>query len=211
MDPQILAFVGVAALLTITPGADMALVTKNALAAGKKAAFLTTLGINTGIISWAVASAVGLAAILNASATAFMVLKMAGAAYLVFLGLQTIWRTRQGEEPDAGEVRGEPASRLAGGSAFRQGLMTNLLNPKIAVFYTTFLPQFISPGDPVLLKSVSLAAIHNLLGFVWLMCYTYLVTRAGDFLRRPRARRILDRATGAVLVALGLRLAFEKR
>lgn len=211
MEGQILAFIGVAVLLTITPGADMALVTKNALAAGRKAAFLTTLGINTSILSWAAASAVGLAAILNASTTAFLILKIAGAAYLVFLGLQTIWRTREGEEPDVGEICGEPEHRLAGGSAFRQGLLTNLLNPKIAVFYTTFLPQFISPGDPVLLKSVFLATIHNLLGFIWLTGYAYMLTRAGDLLRSTTIKRILDRVTGAVLVALGLRLAFEKR
>lgn len=211
MEGQVLAFVGVAALLTVTPGADMALVTRNALVAGRKAAFLTTLGINTGILSWAVASAVGLAALLSASTTAFAILKLTGAAYLVFLGLQTIWRTRKSKEPGRDEACLGVERQSAGVSAFRQGLLTNLLNPKIAIFYTTFLPQFVSPGDPVFLKSVFLAAIHNLLGFVWLTGYAYAVTRAGGLLRRPRIGRILDRATGAVLVALGLRLAFEKR
>jgi threonine/homoserine/homoserine lactone efflux protein len=212
MDPQVLTFAGLAALLTITPGADMALVTKNARAAGRKAAVLTTLGINIGLLSWATASAVGLAAILSASATAFTILKLVGGAYLILLGLQTIWQTRRGEEPRIEEVRADrPGQRAARGSAFRQGLLTNLLNPKIAVFYTTLLPQFISPRDPVFLKSMLLAAIHNLLGCVWLTGYAYFVVKTGDLLRCPTVKRILDRATGAVLITLGLRLAFEER
>lgn len=97
------------------------------------------------------------------------------------------------------------------GSGFRQGLVTNLLNPKIAVFYTTLLPQFIVSGDPVLLKSLLLAGIHSLMGLVWLTGYATLVRRARDVLRRPRVRRALDRLTGSVLIALGVRLASEQR
>ena len=205
----ILAFAAVAALLTITPGADMALVTRSALTGGGSGALATTLGILTGTMAWALASALGVAALLAASATAFTVLKLAGGAYLVFLGIQAIWRTRHGaasNEADMGAA-GEPVAD----SAFRQGLVTNLLNPKIAVFYTTLLPQFIVPGDPVLLKSVLLAGIHNLMGLVWLTGYATLVTRAGDVLRRPRVKRALDRVTGGVLIALGVRLTIEKR
>ena len=205
-----LAFAGIAALLTITPGADMALVTKNALSGGSRAALATTVGIVTSIMAWAAASALGVAAVLAASGTAFTVLKLVGAAYLIFLGLQAIWGTRRRgalySEPEisAGDGRAEA-------SAFRQGLVTNLLNPKIAVFYTTLLPQFIVPGDPVLLKSLLLAGIHNLMGLVWLTAYATLVTRAGDVLRRPRIKRALDRVTGGVLIALGVRLATHER
>ena len=205
----VIAFVGIAALLTITPGADMALVTKNALAGGRGAALTTTFGIVTGVMAWAVASALGIAALLAASATAFVVLKLVGAAYLVLLGLQAIWGTRRGaasSDPDIGEEE-----KRAEGSAFRQGLITNLLNPKIAVFYTTLLPRFIVPGDPVLLKSLLLAGIHTLMGLVWLTAYATLVTRAGDVLRGPRVKRALDRVTGGVLIGLGVRLATDER
>ncbi|HSU66522.1 MAG TPA: LysE family translocator, partial [Tepidisphaeraceae bacterium] len=98
-----------------------------------------------------------------------------------------------------------------GWAAYRQGLLTNLLNPKVGLFYTTFLPQFVAPDDPVLLKSVLLGTIHNVMGVVWLTGYAYLVTRAGDVLRRPQIKRAIDRLTGAVLIALGLRLAVEER
>ena len=163
MDPQVLAFAAVAALLTITPGADMALVTKNALSGGRGAALQTTCGIVLGCMVWAAASALGIAALLSASATGFTALKLVGAAYLVVLG------------------------------------------------HSTLLPQFVSAGDPVLLKSLLLSGIHGLMGLAWLSGYAWLVTSAGDVLRRPRVRRALDRVTGSVLVALGARLAAERR
>jgi RhtB (resistance to homoserine/threonine) family protein len=210
VDPKFLAFLGVAALLTITPGADMALVTRNALLSGRRAAFLTTLGINAGCFTWGVASAVGIAALLAASTEAFTALKVVGAAYLVYLGVRTIWDARGMRSPVGAEAP-VPGHRPAGAWAFRQGLTTNLLNPKIAVFYTTFLPQFMNPGDPVLAKSVLLAGIHSLMGLAWLTAYAYAVTRAGDVLRRPSVRRWLDRVTGSVLVALGVRLGLERR
>jgi len=203
MDSRYLAFAGVAALLTVTPGADMALVTRSALAGGRRAALATTLGISLGVLAWAAASALGVAAVLATSPTAFAVLQLGGAAYLVVLGLQTLWRTRQAA-PDRGED-GDRAERRT--TAFRQGLLTNVLNPKIAVFYGTLLPQFLSPGDPALAISLVLAGIHVAFGLAWLTTYAWLVTRAGDVLRRPRARRALDRLTGTVLVALGLRIA----
>lgn len=204
----ILAFAGVATLLTITPGADMALVTRNALSGGRRAALSTTFGIVAGVMAWATASALGVAALLAASATAFGVLKLAGAAYLVFLGVQGFWRSRRGAA--SSDLRMAQHERVEG-SAFRQGLVTNLLNPKIAVFYTTLLPQFIVPGDPVLLKSLLLAGVHNLIGLVWLTTYATLVTRVADILRRPRVKRALDRMTASVLLALGVQLAMQRR
>jgi threonine/homoserine/homoserine lactone efflux protein len=205
----IVAFAGVAAVLTVAPGADMALVTKNALASGRRAAFMTTLGIQAGCLSWAAASALGVAALLAASSTAFNALKIAGAAYLLYLGVRTIWEARR-HGRIAAEQAFEPAPD-SGAAAFRQGLLTNLLNPKIAVLYATLLPQFMAPGDPVVLKSLLLAGIHDAMGIVWLTAYAWVVTRAGDVLRRPAVRRALDRLTGSVLVALGLRLAAERR
>jgi threonine/homoserine/homoserine lactone efflux protein len=127
------------------------------------------------------------------------VLKLLGAAYLVFLGGQAILRGRK-PEPESG-----------GGGSFRRGFVSNLLNPKIGVFYSTFLPQFLVPGRSVLLQSLALATLHNLMGLAWLPSYASLVVKAGDFLRRSRVRRTLDRITGVVLVGLGIRLALERR
>jgi len=198
----IAAFTGVAMLLTITPGADMALVTRAALASGRGEAFAVTLGIVSGLMVWATASALGVAALLATSATAFTVLKVAGAAYLVGLGLFTLLRAG---EPARREAR-EPVR-----SGFTVGLLTNLLNPKIAVFYSTLLPQFIGPGDPVLATSLVMAGVHGALGVVWLSGYAWAVTAMGDVLRRPRVRTAVDRVTGVVLVGLGAGLLLERR
>ncbi|MBX5469979.1 MAG: LysE family translocator [Thermoleophilaceae bacterium] len=180
----------------------MAVVTRSALERGWGAAVRTTLGVNAGLLAWAGAAAVGLAALLSASAEAFTVLKLVGAAYLVVLGAQS-WRAarRPPSEPE----------RDRGGSSFRRGLLTNLLNPKIGVFYSTLLPQFVDQRHDVLAQSLALATIHNLLGLVWLPLYGALVVKAGDRLRRPRVRALLERATGTVLIGLGLRLAVERR
>jgi threonine/homoserine/homoserine lactone efflux protein len=198
----ILAFTAVAALLTITPGVDMALVTRTALERDAGAARLTAAGICSGLLVWAALSAVGVAAVLSASAQVYTVLKLAGAAYLLFLGIQGLMRA-------AGPARVEPP--LPRGTPYTQGLLTNLLNPKIAVFYATILPQFIRDGDPVLLMSLLLASIHAVLSLMWLSGYGTVVARAGDVLRRGRARRALDALSGIVLVGLGLRLALERR
>ncbi len=211
MHLHLLTFIGVAALLTITPGADMAVVTRVALARGRRAALLTSLGIVTGLLCWAVASAIGLAALLSASATAFTVLKLAGAAYLILMGVQTVWQTRRPAAQEAPAATEAVPSQGGARSAYRQGLFSNLLNPKIAVFYTTVLPQFIGQGDPVLPASLLLAGIHITMGLVWLFGYASLVARAGDVLRRPRVKAAIDRLTGTVLVGFGLRLGLEHR
>lgn len=216
MDSQLIAFAGVAALVTVTPGADMALVTAVTLRSGPRAGLLAAAGISVGVLTWAVASAVGLSALLAASATAFTVVKLAGAAYLILLGVQALWQARAGaaDAPTApGHDRPAPPEdgRRALLRPLRQGLTTNLLNPKIAVFYTSLLPQFIRPGDPVLLRSVLLAGVHVALGMAWLAWYASVLGRLGARLRRPRVRRVLQRATGTVLVALGVRLAVHER
>jgi threonine/homoserine/homoserine lactone efflux protein len=213
MADQLLAFAAVAAVLTITPGADMALVTKNALSGGTKAALATTVGIVVGLFAWAAASALGIAALISTSATAFTLLKVVGAAYLAFLGLQALLAARASLRRHVDPAQRGPAGTNAAVARrpFRQGLTTNLLNPKMAVLYTTLLPQFISPGDPVMALSLMMAAIHGLMGLAWLSLYARFIVAAGAFLRRPRIRAALDAVTGAVLIGLGLRLAVERR
>jgi threonine/homoserine/homoserine lactone efflux protein len=198
---QLLPFVGAAILIALTPGADTALVVRNALAAGAPAARRTALGSSAGLLVWGAASACGVAAVLNASAEVFTAVKLAGAAYLVWLGLQAILH--------AGAH--EPGGPARSGSPFRQGLFCNLLNPKAGIFFTALLPQFVSPQDPALVVSLLMTAIAAAASLAWLSVYATVVPRAGDVLRRPRVRRALDRATGVVLIGLGVRLALTRR
>ena len=200
-DP--LLFLGVITLLTITPGADMAMVSRSVFLGGRRAAFATTMGIGAGCLVWAIASAAGVAAVLAASETAYDTLRLVGAAYLVWLGVQSLLAASSSQLDHA------RTTRLPRQSPFRQGLLTNLFNPKIALFYTTFLPQFIRPGDPVLLLSIAMAVVHIALGIVWLSAYAWLLDRAVDAFRGSGLRRALDAVTGTVLVGLGIRVAAD--
>jgi threonine/homoserine/homoserine lactone efflux protein len=206
VDPRIVGFVGLAALLTILPGSDMALVTRNVLAVGRRRTTATIAGICLGCLIHATASALGISAVLATSATAFNVMKTAGAAYLIWIGIQSIRAAGV-----AGVAAGPAADRTRGRtSPFLQGFLTNLLNPKVAIFYLTILPQFISPGDDVLERSLLLACIHIGMGLVWLTGYAWFVDRLGGVLTRPRVKAWLEGVTGGVLIALGARLAWEK-
>ena len=201
MHSHLLPFVGTAILIALTPGADTAVVVRTALVAGAAPARRTALGTASGLMVWGVASACGVAAVLNASAEAYTTVKLAGAAYLIWLGIQAI--RHAGAHEAAGSARP--------GSPFRQGLLCNLLNPKAGIFFTALLPQFVSPQDPALAVSLLLTAIAAATSLVWLTVYATLVPRAGDVLRRPPVRRALDRVTGTVLIGLGVRLALSRR
>jgi threonine/homoserine/homoserine lactone efflux protein len=197
---ELLAFLGVAVVVIVTPGQDTALTVRNTMAGGRRAGLRTATGVVCGQAMWALAARAGVAALLVASEPAFVALKLAGAAYLVFLGGQALL---------AG-VRRRPAHvevPRAGGSELRQGLLSNLGNPKMAVFFSSLLPQF---GDsfPVLL---ALGLLFCALTLTWLSAYALAIARAGDVLRRPRVRRTIDAVTGTALVALGLRLATTDR
>jgi threonine/homoserine/homoserine lactone efflux protein len=204
-DSRLVAFIGVAAVLTILPGADMALVTRNVLALGRRGAMLTIVGICSGCLIHATASALGVSAILATSATAYNVLKTIGAAYLVWMGVQSI---RSASGPAVGPASIRDRSNVG---PFLQGFLTDVLNPKVAIFYLTFLPQFISPGEPVLRRSLFLAGVHIVIGLVWLTAYAWFIGKLGVVLTRPRVKASLERATGAVLIAFGARLAWERR
>jgi len=214
MTPSLLTFIGIAALLTIMPGADMALVARSSLLDGRRPAFFTTLGICLGLCVHATASALGLSAILRVSAVAYSVVKTIGAGYLIYLGVQTLRGIRR-KPPAGGEAGVVPAVPTPDRSllvrSFRQGVLTNIFNPKVAVFYLTFLPQFIAPGDPVLLKSLALASIHIAMGLVWLTLYAWFLSGFRAVLHRPNVRAWIEGVTGGMLVLLGLRLAWDQR
>ena len=212
IDSQILAFTGLAALLTISPGADTMLVIRSVLARGRGAGIATTFGICCGLFVHATLSAAGLSLIILKSALAFDMLKLAGAGYLIFLGVQSL---RQLSAHPAGnglplQRKTEPSHKTAR-RAFMEGMLNNVLNPKPAVFYLAFLPQFINPGDPVLAKSLLLAGIHFILGIVWLSLVSLFLGRLKDLIVGGNFRRWLEATSGAVLIGLGVSLALEKR
>jgi len=199
----VIAFLAISALVIVTPGQDTALTIRNALLGGRRAALFTAVGVSAGQALWALASAVGVAALLAASEPVFLALRLAGAAYLVWLGVQALVSALRHRNPELEHERTNLRARVA----FRQGILSNLGNPKMAVFFLSLLPQFGSSFSALL----ALGLVFSCLTLVWLTAYGAAVARAGDFLRRSRVRRALDAAVGAVLVALGLRIVGEAR
>jgi threonine/homoserine/homoserine lactone efflux protein len=205
---QFLAFLGVSVVVIVTPGQDTALTIRNALLGGRRSGVFTALGVSTGQALWALAAAAGIAALLRASEPAFLAVKLVGAAYLVFLGAQGLLHALRRKASQWGRERSGGFASMAPAVSFRQGVVSNLGNPKMAVFFTSLLPQFSGGGSFIALLFLGL--VFCLLTLAWLTGYALAVAKAGDFLRRPRIRRLLDALTGAVLVALGLRLAAER-
>jgi threonine/homoserine/homoserine lactone efflux protein len=198
---ELLAFLGVAVVVIVTPGQDTALTVRNTLAGGRPAGLRTAAGVVCGQAVWALAASAGVAALLVASEPAFVVLKVAGAAYLIYLGGQALLAA----------VRSRPAGhdlpRPTGGHELRQGLLSNLGNPKMAVFFSSLLPQFADSFAALL----ALGLLFCALTLTWLSAYALAVARAGDVLRRPRVRRSIDAVMGTALVAFGVRLATSDR
>jgi RhtB (resistance to homoserine/threonine) family protein len=205
---HLIVFIGVAAVVILLPGPDTAVVTKNILVHGRGAGLGTSVGVCTGLSVWTIAAALGVASVLRASDVAFTVLKLVGAAYLVWLGVQAIRAARETSPLDASVAGGSLAGSRPG---FRQGLLSNLANPKIAVFFTSLLPQFVDPGRPVLLPFLALGGLFVLMTLAWLCAYSLLAARMAAALRRGRIKAALDRITGTVLIAIGIRLALERR
>jgi threonine/homoserine/homoserine lactone efflux protein len=202
---DVAAFAAVAALIVVVPGPDMALVLRNGVADGRRAAVATAMGVSAGLLVWALASALGIAAVLHASREAFTVLKLAGAVYLVWIGAHALvdaWR---------GVAHAAPIAPRRRASPFRQGVLSNLLNPKIALVYTTLIPQFVDRGGSEVAQTFLLAGIFIAMGLAWLTAYALLVAQAGALLRRPPVRRVVNTVSGVVLTALGLRLALERK
>ena len=198
----LLAFVAAASLLTVTPGVDTALVLRAATVEGRRPALLVSMGIVSGCLVWGAAVSLGLAALLRASEVAYGIVKFAGAAYLIWLGVRLVCQPRTAAESAVGNA---PSRQR--GEAFRRGLLTNLLNPKIGVFYVTFLPQFVPAGVSMAGYSFFLASIHALLTLAWFGLLIAATVPLGRVLQRPRVVKTLDRITGGVLLAFGVRLA----
>ena len=209
-DARFGVYLAVATLLIVTPGPDTALVTRNALLAGRRAASFTTFGIGAGSIIWALASVFGIAVLLEDSVVAFSIFKFAGAAYLGYLGLRSLIVSFKASK-QASLTNSAPQTTHVGELvAFRQGLLSNLLNPKAGAIFATTLPQFINPGDSPTRLVLMLLAYEAIL-LTWLHLYGYLVSRAGHSRFGTRVRAILQGVTGVVLLTLGVRLALEQK
>ncbi|OKI01431.1 lysine transporter LysE [Streptomyces sp. CB02923] len=227
-----MGFTAVAVLLTVSPGPDFAVVLRTSLGSGRRSALCSALGIAAGCVVWGLAGAAGLTAMLSASQTAYDALRVAGALYLMWLGFQALRSARRSSKAardaaaSATAAAGAPLPDPAAGhapvagsgpavdqqsplQAFRTGLLTNVLNPKVGVVYMSLLPQFIPHGAPVVTTTLLLVAVHVALGFVWLGGIALAVHRARAFFQRPRVRRRMDQATGGVLLALGAAVGVE--
>src|SRR5689334_2276914 len=206
---SLLAFIAAAGVLTVTPGLDTAMVLRFATVGGPRRAALAGIGISLGCLVWGASVSLGLGALLAASELAFSVLKVAGAAYLLWLGIGLLWKPRRAFVTDTAlPVR--KGDRL-GLDALRRGFLTNMLNPKVGVFYVTFLPQFVPAGVNLAGYTFLLACIHVLLGGLW---FTALITATlplRRLLARPPVVQAMDRLTGCVFVAFGVKLALSRR
>ncbi len=206
IDAQLIAFAGVSLLLAVTPGPDMAVVTKNALAHGRRGVVLTTSGIALALLIWVGATAVGLSALLRTSADVLFVLKIAGAGYLAYLGIRTLIESRR---RPADLLASAPAAAPAH-AVFRQGFLSAITNPKLGVLFVTFLPQFVQTGQAVLPRLLELGVIFALIGWTWMNVYGVFVTRLREVITTPRIRQWMQRVTGVVLLGFGARLAVER-
>ncbi|HEX7145957.1 MAG TPA: LysE family translocator [Actinomycetota bacterium] len=222
MGGQLPAFLGVSLMVIVLPGPDTALTVRNALAGGRRCGVATAAGVATGQAVWTVATSFGIAELIQASEPAFLALKLAGAAYLVALGIQSLWtavgiplpgRLRSptgGPGPGPGGSRVAPGGRMRPGRALRQGVVSNLANPKMAAFFLSLLPQFAAPGHGAG-GVLGLGLMFCLLTFGWLGLYSAVVDRARVVLGRTRVRRALEGVSGVVLVGFGARLALQQR
>lgn len=207
------AFIIASAIVIVVPGVDMALFTRQVLMHGRRAAFVTLAGGFTGGLTHTALATAGLSVILATSATAYTLVKIVGAAYLVVVGLQTLWATRHGAAHDAPPVSSgaTPApAAMAMRRAYLLGLGSNLTNPKMAVFFLTFLPQFVTPGPHATAQTGALGMLFCAMAGVWFVVYILALGRLAPWLTRPRVRLALERVTGAILVGLGLRLAGQR-
>ncbi|MFJ7496575.1 LysE family translocator [Streptomyces sp. NPDC097727] len=209
------SFALVVGLLTLTPGLDTALILRTSALGRRKRAFGVVLGIQSGTLVWGALTSLGVTALLTASHVAYEALRYAGAAYLLWMGGRMIISTLRGRVAEGAEVPGAEARALAPqgtdglAAGWRQGALTNLLNPKMGVFYVAVLPQFIPAGAPHFATGLLLTGVHIVLGLLWSALLVAFAQVLRGWLQRPQARRLLDRITGTVIAGFGLRLAMS--
>lgn len=199
-------FVIMSVLLIILPGPDTGLATQNTIAYGKKGGFQTVLGISAGLIVHTLAAVFGLSAILVKSAVLFSIFKYVGAIYLVYLGITSLLSLRKNK----GETEDGTQMKYKHKSPFRQGFLTNLLNPKVAVFFLTFLPQFLTAGSKPFLQFLVMGMTYTVLTVLWFFLYVSFINYIRAWMKKPSTQRAIQGISGFVLVGFGIKLAFEK-
>ncbi|MFF6777072.1 LysE family translocator [Streptomyces sp. NPDC012637] len=206
-----LTFAAASLVLIMIPGPDQALITRSALAGGRGAGLLTMVGGVLGLVVHVGAAVLGISAVLLASATAFTVLKVVGAVYLVWMGIATLRGARRTLREQAGKTDGgeEEEADGAGGRYVRYGFLSNALNPKVALFFVTFLPQFLPPEGQVFPRAMALSLVFAVLYLLWFSLYVITVDRLGRILRRPRVRARIEQVTGLLLIGFAVRLALQ--
>ncbi|RFB17228.1 LysE family translocator [Bacillus sp. HNG] len=201
-------FVFMCVLLIILPGPDTAIATKNTLTVGRVGGLKTALGTCCALLIHTSAAVFGLSAIIVKSALLFSVFKYVGAIYLIYLGVKTLWALRKKEV--AASVEMNTASQFENKSCFKQGFLTNLLNPKVAVFFLTFLPQFVDTGSNTFLPFLIMGFTYTVLTAIWFFLYVYLLNQISTFMKKPKTQNMIEGITGAILIGFGIKLALEK-
>jgi len=198
-------FVITCVFLIILPGPDTAIMTKNTLTVGKQGGFKTMIGICCALSIHTLTAIVGLSAIIAKSALLFSIFKYIGAVYLIYLGIKSLWTLRNQEATET-----VVKIKYKNTSSFKQGFLTNLLNPKIAVFFLTFLPQFVNPGSHAFMPFLILGMTYIILTIVWYLFYIYLLNQISAFMKKPKTQKVIEGITGTILIGFGIKLALEK-
>ncbi len=201
-------FVLMCILLIILPGPDTAIATRNTVTVGKIGGLKTALGTCCALIIHTSAAVFGLSAIIVKSALLFSVFKYVGAVYLIYLGVKTLWGLRKKEV--AASVEMSTKSQFVNTSCFKQGFLTNILNPKVAVFFLTFLPQFVDPGSNTFLPFLLMGITYTVLTAIWFVLYVYLINQISAFMKKPKTQNMIEGITGTILIGFGIKLALEK-
>ncbi|WP_438823844.1 LysE family translocator [Bacillus sp. JJ1566] len=195
-------------LLIILPGPDTAIATKNTLTVGKAGGLKTAFGTCCALLIHTSAAVFGLSAIIVKSAVLFSIFKYVGAIYLIYLGVKTLWSLRKKEV--AASVEMNTVSKFENTTCFKQGFLTNLLNPKVAVFFLTFLPQFVDSGSNTFLPFLLMGFTYTVLTAIWFFLYVYLINQISTFMKKPKAQNMIEGITGTILIGFGIKLALEK-
>jgi len=198
-------FVITCVFLIILPGPDTAIMTKNTLTVGKQGGFKTMIGICCALSIHTLTAIVGLSAIIAKSALLFSIFKYIGAVYLIYLGIKSLWTLRNQETTET-----VVKIKYKNTSSFKQGFLTNLLNPKIAVFFLTFLPQFVNPGSHTFMPFLILGMTYIVLTIVWYLFYIYLLNQISAFMKKPKTQKAIEGITGTILIGFGIKLPLEK-
>ena len=201
-------FVLMCIFFIILPGPDTAITTKNTVTAGKVGGLKTLLGICCALLIHTSAAVLGLSAIIVKSALLFSVFKYVGAAYLIYMGVKTLWFLKNKEV--AASVEMNTKSKFASTSCFKQGFLTNLLNPKVAVLFLTFFPQFVDHGNTSFLPFVIMGITYTVMTALWTVLYVYLINHISAFMKKPKTQNIIEGLTGTILIGFGIRLFLEK-